>query len=88
MAGYLVELSSENEAALKKQAEAQGLTIEEWLARIAEMHVAAISEAHLQTTDPKEWARRFHEWAESHDRTTPLLSDEAISRQSIYPDPI
>jgi hypothetical protein len=23
-------------------------------------------------------------WAESHPRTTPLLSDEAISRESIY----
>ena len=52
------------------------------------MHAAPLSEARLQTTDPKQWARRFHEWAESHDRTTPLLSDEAISRDSIYPDPV
>ena len=44
------------------------------------------TEYRLQETDPEEWARRFHEWAESHDRTTPLLSDEAISRESIYPD--
>jgi hypothetical protein len=42
--------------------------------------------AHLQKTDPEEWGRQFHAWAESHDRTTPLLSDEAISRDSIYPD--
>ena len=88
MSGYLVELSPENEAALKKQAEAQGLTIEQWLARIAEMHVAPHSEAHLQTTDPEEWARRFHAWAESHDRTKPPLSDEAIGRESIYRDPV
>jgi hypothetical protein len=27
-------------------------------------------------------------WAESHDRTTPSLSDEAISRESFYPDRI
>jgi hypothetical protein len=44
--------------------------------------------AHLQETNPKEWARRFHQWAEGHDRTTPLLSDQAISRESIYPDRI
>jgi hypothetical protein len=81
-----IELSDVQAAALKAQAEAQGLTIERWLQKIAEDHVPPQSTAHLQNTNPKEWARRFHEWAESHDRTTPLLSDEAISRESIYPD--
>ena len=37
---------------------------------------------------PEEWVRQFHAWAEGHDRTTPLLSDEAISRENIYPDRI
>jgi hypothetical protein len=35
---------------------------------------------------PEEWVRQFHAWAEGHDRTTPLLSNEAISRENIYPD--
>jgi hypothetical protein len=73
-------------AALQASAAAQGLSIEALLAQILEQHVARESFAHLQQTDPAEWARRFHPWAESHDRTTPLLSDEAISRASIYPD--
>jgi len=57
---------------------------------MAEQHAEAqpASIAHLQKTNPKEWACRFHEGAESHDRTTPLLSDEALSRESIYPDRI
>ena len=83
-----IELSDSQAAALKAQAEAQGLTVERWFQKIAENHVPPESIAHLQNTNPKEWARRFHEWAESHDRTTPLLSDEAISRESIYPDRI
>ena len=29
-------------------------------------------------------ARALREWAESHRRDLPLLSDEAISRESIY----
>jgi hypothetical protein len=62
------------------------LTVERWLQNIAENYISPRSFAHLQKTNPKEWARRFHEWAESHDRTTPPLSDEAISRESIYPD--
>lgn len=83
-----IELSDEKAAALKAQAAAHGLTVERWVERIAEQHAEAqtVSFAHLQKTDPKEWARRFHEWAEGHDRTTPLLSDEATSRESIYSD--
>jgi hypothetical protein len=83
-----IELSDAQAAALKAQADAQGLTLERWFQKIAENHVPSQSIAHLQNTNPKEWARRFHEWAESHDRTTPLLSDEAISRENIYPDRI
>jgi hypothetical protein len=83
-----IELSDEKAAALKAQAAARGLTVERWVEQIAEQHAEAQSAsiAQLQRTNPKEWARRFHEWAESHDRTTPLLSDEAVSRESIYPD--
>ena len=83
-----IELSDEQAAVLKAQAEAQGLTVERWFQKIAEHDIPSESIAHLQKTNPKEWARRFHEWAESHDRSTPLLSDEAISRESIYPDRI
>lgn len=35
-------------------------------------------------TTPEERARAFREWAESHDRNTPLLSDYPVSRDSIY----
>ncbi len=35
---------------------------------------------------PEEWVRQFHAWAEGHDRTTPSLSDAAISRENTYPD--
>jgi predicted transcriptional regulator len=83
-----IELSDEQAAALKVQAEAQGLTVERWLEQIAAQLAPSTSIAHLQETNPKEWARRFHKWAEGHDRTTPLLSDQAISRESIYPDRI
>ena len=81
-----IELSDEQAAALKAQALAEGLTVEHWLERLASQFAPSASIAHLQKTNPEEWARRFHEWAESHDRTTPLLSEHAISRESIYPD--
>lgn len=44
-------------------------------------------ETHLATPVPlsgDEWMRKFRAWAHSHPTDTPLLSDEAISRESIY----
>jgi hypothetical protein len=85
-----IELADDKAAALKAQAAARGLTVERWVEQIAEQHAQSqpFSIAHLQKTDPKEWARQFHAWAESHDRTTPLLTDDAVSRESMYPDRI
>ena len=83
-----LELPPEREAALKAQAQARGMSVEQWLLDLIEQLAPSTSIAHLQKTNPKEWARQFHEWAESHDRTTTLLSDESISRDSIYPDRI
>ncbi|MGK7932054.1 MAG: hypothetical protein AB4041_11560 [Microcystaceae cyanobacterium] len=37
-----------------------------------------------ETATPQERAKAYREWAESHSQNSPLLSDEAISRESIY----
>lgn len=39
-----------------------------------------------ETATPEERARAFREWASSHERNTPLLSDYAVSRESMYDD--
>ena len=79
-----LEIPEDRAAVYLKQAADRGLTVERWLLDLADQQTPVASIAHLQRTNPKEWARQFHEWAESHDRNTPLLSDEAISRDSIY----
>lgn len=38
------------------------------------------------TASPAERAHGFRRWAESHSHAMPVLSDEAISRESIYAD--
>ena len=81
-----IEIPEDRAARFQKHAQSRGLTVDQWMLELAEQNAPTASIAHLQNTDPQEWARQFHEWAESHDRTTPLLSDEAISRESIYPD--
>ncbi len=41
-----------------------------------------------QATQPErsadEWIREFRSWVQSHPTDTPLLSDEAVDRESIY----
>jgi hypothetical protein len=81
-----IEIPEDRAARFKEQAQARGMRVDQWLLELAEQNAPAKSISHLQKTDPQEWARQFHEWAESHDRTTPLLSDEAVSRESIYSD--
>ena len=34
----------------------------------------------------EDWMEDFHAWIDSHPTDSPLLSDEAISRESIYSD--
>jgi len=34
--------------------------------------------------DAEQWSRELHGWVHGHSSATPVLSDEAISRDSIY----
>ena len=81
-----LNLPPEKEAAFTAQAQARGLSIEQWMLEVADQHVQPVSIAHLQKTNPQEWARQFDAWLDSHDPNIPVLSDEAMSRESISPD--
>ena len=81
-----LNLPPEKEAVFKARARARGLSLEQWMLELAEQSVQSVSIAHLQRTNPQEWARYFDAWVDSHDPDTPVLSDEAMSRESIYPD--
>ena len=81
-----LNLPPEREAAYKAEAQARGLSLEQWMLEVADQHVQPVSVAHLQKTNPQEWARHFDAWVDSHRADIPVLSDEAMSRESIYPD--
>jgi hypothetical protein len=88
----MLNLPPEQEARLISVARAKGLStgalVREALDGIlAEAPAPAGAPRSLQDElTPEEWVRQFDAWVDSHDRTTPLLSDEAVSRESIYPD--
>jgi len=79
-----LELPPEKEAAFQAQAAARGLSLEQWILAVADQALPPVSIVHLQKTNPKEWARQFDAWANSHNPNTPVLCDEDMSRDSIY----
>jgi hypothetical protein len=81
MATVRIELSDDIAASLTAKAIAQGLTLEGWLGQLAAKE-ASSSEP---VEDGSRKAQAFIAWAESFP-DTPSLSDEAISRATLYPD--
>jgi hypothetical protein len=81
-----LDLPPEKEAVFQAQTQARGLTLEQRMLEVADQSVQSVSIAHLRKTNPQEWARQFDAWADSNDPSIPVLSDEAMCRESIYPD--
>lgn len=83
MAAVTINISEQQAARLTEMAKAEGLTLEGWFHKIVEQNAPSTSIAHLQQEDPEEWIRQFKEFLASQ-RSTVVLSDEAMSRESIY----
>jgi hypothetical protein len=83
-------LPPELETRIQQQASRAGLSMEAWLQQQVlrqELEAYAPPAPSLQDElTPEEWVRQFYAWAEDHDRTTPLIPDEALRRENIYPD--
>jgi hypothetical protein len=61
-----LNLPPEKEAAFTALALARGLSLEQWMLDFADQYIQPVSVAHLQKTNPEEWARYFDTWADSH----------------------
>jgi hypothetical protein len=85
-----IELPSDIEAGLLAQAQAEGLDVSDYVQHLVVEKVAGKLGANSGTRPayelpPEEWIRKFNAWTESHAALNlPLLSDEDISRESIY----
>lgn len=78
-----LELRPEVEEQLEAQASESGLSVKDYLEKRVE-EMLSDSEPQLAKT-PQERVRLWNEWLSSHDYIqAPPLSDEAISRESIY----
>ncbi len=75
-----LNLKPELEAGLLAQAQASGMSIEEYLLSVVE---GAVLPTVSKSASPEERAAAFEKWSASH-RPTPPLSDCAVSRESMY----
>ncbi|HEV2987909.1 MAG TPA: hypothetical protein VG759_05675 [Candidatus Angelobacter sp.] len=75
-----LNLKPEVEAGLLAQAQANGMTLEEYLLSMVEGAALSVGQ---KTLSPEERATAFEVWSAGH-RPTPPLSDQAVSRESMY----
>jgi hypothetical protein len=75
-----LNLRPELEAGLVAQAQASGMTVEEYLLSVVE---GAVLPTMQKTLSAEERAAAFAAWSAGH-RPTPPLSDYAVSRDSVY----
>jgi hypothetical protein len=78
-----LDLPPHVEKAYLAEAEAKGLSLDEL---VRDLLLSLQPTPPGPELSPEEWIRQFREWTYSHRTDTPLLSDEAISRESIYSD--
>ena len=77
--GALSKMTSRSPEEIKPQ-------LKRFLSQLSQTPV--IPEDHFfETATDEEWIAAFRKWSESHkDKKLPVLSEEAMSRESMYPD--
>lgn len=78
--GALAKLTSRSPEEIKPY-------IDELLARLGVQKADEPTASFYETATHEEWSKEFHQWIDSHKgEDIPVLSEEAMSRESIYPD--
>lgn len=77
-----LNLNPDIEARLIALARSSGVSVEDFL-----LHVVEEKTGHSKTQrlSPEKWAAEFDAWADSFPEV-PLIPDEALSRENLYPD--
>ena len=75
-----LELTPEQEKALRREAARRGLPVVDYAAALLEKHLPRATAAAVSAADPQDRAGAFREWAASHNINNPLLAEEAPLR--------
>jgi hypothetical protein len=78
-----LELKPEVEERIVAEAKARGLSVEDYIQQ--ELEAKARTAERSEQVPYEEWLQKWNEWLGSHDYIkAPPLSEEAISRETIY----
>jgi hypothetical protein len=86
MTTITIDIPEPQFAVLAAKAKAQGLSLEDWFRQVAAKGAEPTTPGNPEQASFEEWERTFDEWIASHDPNTPVLSDEAMRRENIYPE--
>lgn len=78
----MLNLEPETEASLATLARRNGISVEAYLRELVNQELSV--DAPAENNEDK--VRAFLQWADGFPQDAPLLSDEAISREALYPD--
>jgi hypothetical protein len=79
-----LDLKPEVEERIAAEAKARGLSVEDYILGVLEKETTNGESSFALTATPEEWRKTFLEWVNTERPAHPPLSDEAISRDSIY----
>jgi hypothetical protein len=77
-----LNLNPDIEARLIALAQSSGVSLEDFLRHVVEEKSEPSMAKRL---NPEQWTAQFEEWADSFPEAAPI-SDEALSRENLYPD--
>lgn len=79
-----LELRPEVEEKIVAEAKARGLSVETYILNVLEKEATNDEASFALRATPQEWKTAFLEWVNMERAEHPPLSDEGISRDSIY----
>lgn len=79
-----LDLKPEVEERIVAEAKARGLSVETYILNVLEKEATSGEASFALTATSEEWKKAFLEWVHTERPAHPPLSDEAISRESIY----
>lgn len=77
-----LEIAPETEGWITKEAKRLGVSVQEYARQALEQ--TSTVEIDRTRLSPQQRAELFLQWAGSHRRDTPLLTDQEISREALY----
>jgi hypothetical protein len=80
----MLEVEPEVASKIKARARERGVSVDVYLRELIDQKEAESNTSNGLSS--QEQVRLLREWASSHSTNTPVLSDEAISREDIYSD--